>query len=368
MKVMMFTGAVPELRSGVGDYVHEVYKALRGKLDLVLVTSDAVEVKPELFPEARVYKVARTWGAADLPAIAEIIVKEKPDIFHQQYPSLMGGPTNRALLSNMLPAWLKWKHRGTPLITTLHEFGERRIRWRARACFNALLSDGIITITSKDAGILKRWKSNVRRVPLVSNIPRVARPVRAAQERYQVAFFGLLDPMKGLERFIEIAGILGAERYRFTILGGFDADSNPYHAGLLDLLRRADLEGAFMFAGHAPRAEVARVLAESDCCLLPFEEGVSERRTSLLAALMQGTPVVSTDGPYTPEDYRGIAGLALLPPRDAHGMAAKVAELCARGVRPNEFDTLVRGISHDALGQGHLDAYREALARKGMGA
>ena len=365
MKIMMFTGAIPELRSGVGDYVHEVYKALRGRVELVLVTSDAPEVKPGLFPGARVHCVAKSWGMGDLGVISDLIQRERPDVFHQQYPSLMGGPTNRAPLSNLLPAWLKFRFRGTPLVTTMHEFGERRIRGRARAIGNILLSDALITITSKDVGKLKRWKGNVRRVPLVSNIPAATRSAGSAQEKATVSFFGLLDPMKGLERFIEVACALGADKYRFAIIGGFFPEDNAYHASLREQLRQKGMDGAFRFPGHIPRDQVAKLLAESDCCLLPFEEGVSERRTSLLAALIQGTPVVTTEGPYVPDDFRGIPGLALLHPLDVQGMADRVRDLCARGRRPEEFKALVDGISHGALGDGHMETYRSVLAAKG---
>lgn len=360
MKVMMFTGAVPELPSGVGDYVHEVHKALRGRLELVIVTTDSPKVRPELFDGARVHPAAKSWGTADLAAIGRLIREERPDVFHLQYPSLMGGPTNRASLSNLLPPWLKLRHRGIPLVLTTHEFGERRVRWRARALCNVFLSDAVITITSKDAEILRRWHRNVRRVPLVSNIPGQPRPARAPG-RSLVAFFGLLDRMKGVERFIDVAERLGAGRYAYVVIGGFDPAGNAYHASLLDRVKSKGLEGAFRFPGHVGREEVGALLAGSDCCLLPFDEGVSERRTSLLAALVQGTPVVTTAGPYVPADYRGIPGLAIVPKDDLSGMAARVAELCERGPRPGEFEPLLRGMSHQSLGDGHLEAYRSVL-------
>ena len=125
------------------------------------------------------------------------------------------------------------------------------------------------------------------------------------------------------------------------------------------------MEASFRFPGHIPRDQVARQLAETDCCLLPFEEGVSERRTSLLAAIIQGTPVVTTEGPYVPDDFRGIPGLAILAPDDVRGMADRVQELCTRGKVPGEFKALVDGISHAALGDGHLQAYLSVLSGKG---
>jgi hypothetical protein len=171
MKVMLFSGAVPRMPSGVGDYVGELAKALRGRVELVIVTSKSKDVEPFLLAGAKVYSDVVKWGVSDLGSIAKIIRNENPDVFHQQYPSYMGGPTSRALLSNILPIWLKWKFPFTPLITTFHEYGERRLRWRARAFANMKLSDALITITSRDKAILTRWKDLVFRIPIMSNIP-----------------------------------------------------------------------------------------------------------------------------------------------------------------------------------------------------
>jgi glycosyltransferase involved in cell wall biosynthesis len=46
-------------------------------------------------------------------------------------------------------------------------------------------------------------------------------------------------------------------------------------------------------------AELARWLSAGDIFLAPFLDGVSTRRTTLMAALQHGLPVVATDGPLT---------------------------------------------------------------------
>ncbi len=362
MKVMLFTGAIPDVPSGVGDYVYELYKVLRSQVEMVIITSDFPEVKPDLFGDAKVYSVVKTWGLNDLALIAKIIQTEKPDVFHQQYPSFMGGGTNRAPLTNILPVWLSARFRGIPLVTTFHEFGERRLRWRTRAMINLILSDAVISITTKDAKILGRWKSKVSRASLPSNIPASLNPQRS-KAKPLVTYFGLLEPMKGIERFFQVAAILGSDGYSFSVIGGYQPGRNPYHQALQEQCKSMGMQDVIVFAGHLNREEVAQRLANSNCCLLPFEEGVSDRRGSFLAAVVQGTPVVTTDGPYVPDVYRNFEGIGILPKNDIGGMASKVRELCSRGPIPHEFQALVDAAAPEAMAESHMDVYAHVLQK-----
>lgn len=360
MKVMMFTGAVPRMPSGVGDYVGELAKALRGRVELVIVTSISKDVDPSLMNGAKVYSSVGRWGVSDLAIIAGIIRAEKPDVFHQQYPSYMGGPNSRAPLSNILPVWLKWKFPGTPLITTFHEYGERRLRWRARAFPNLRLSDALITITSRDKAILSRWKSTVFRIPIMSNIPSRPSGRIPASAKPRIAYFGFLEPLKGFERFIKVASHLGRDDFEYVVIGGFKPESNEYHGSLLAGVKNAGLEKAFRFLGHLDPEEVATRLAACSCCLLPFEEGVSERRGSFLASAAQRTPVITTEGPFTPPEFRSLKGVAIFRKEDIEGMVAKAREFCLTRPDVSGLDLLCESIGLDSIGAAHLDAYARA--------
>jgi glycosyltransferase involved in cell wall biosynthesis len=361
VKVMVFSGAAPKMPSGVGDYVGELARALRDRVELTIVTTRDAAVDPALCPGAKVLPIVAGWGISDLKPIARAIASESPDIFHQQYPSFMGGPTNRALLSNLLAPWLKLKWPSKPLLTTFHEYGERRRRWRMRAYPNLRWSDALITITARDAAILAARKAKVHRIPIMSNIP--AHPSAPARfSRPTIAYFGFLEPLKGFEDFIAVAALLG-DGYDYLVLGGFHPDRNPYHRGLKEQVRAARLEAVFRFAGHQGREEVAAALAASHCALLPFREGVSERRGSFLAAVVQGTPVVTTAGPFTPEGFRGVEGLALAAPGDVAGLASSVRRFCAAMPGRAGLAGLAEGISLEAIGSAHARAYAEALGR-----
>ena len=70
---------------------------------------------------------------------------------------------------------------------------------------------------------------------------------------------------------------------------------------------------------------MARHLAAADLFVAPFVDGVSTRRTTLMAALQHGLPVVGTDGRLTDDVLRRAGdALTLVPADDPRRLAAAV--------------------------------------------
>lgn len=73
---------------------------------------------------------------------------------------------------------------------------------------------------------------------------------------------------------------------------------------------------------------LATALASIDIFLAPLRDGVSARRSTVMAALQQGLAVVGTDGPLTDSLLRSRDdALVLVPARDEHAFASAAAEL-----------------------------------------
>lgn len=75
----------------------------------------------------------------------------------------------------------------------------------------------------------------------------------------------------------------------------------------------------------APAAEVSAALAASDVLVAPFADGVSTRRTTVMAALQHALPVVSTAGASTDSALSGA--MRLVPVRDTEGFSRAVVGL-----------------------------------------
>jgi glycosyltransferase involved in cell wall biosynthesis len=82
--------------------------------------------------------------------------------------------------------------------------------------------------------------------------------------------------------------------------------------------------------GLLPVDALARRLSSADLFLAPFSDGVSTRRTTTMAALQHGLPVIGTDGRLTDSVLRDAGALRLVPADRTQDFAAAAADLAAR--------------------------------------
>ena len=76
---------------------------------------------------------------------------------------------------------------------------------------------------------------------------------------------------------------------------------------------RPALAGRLVAPGALPDAELAAYLTACDLLIQPYPDGASSRRTSLMAGLALGLPVVATDGALTESLWRDAGAVALAP-------------------------------------------------------
>jgi len=70
-------------------------------------------------------------------------------------------------------------------------------------------------------------------------------------------------------------------------------------------------------------------LLACDLMIQPFVEGVTTRRTSVMAALLHGVPTVTTSGRLTEPLWRQTGAVALAPAADPTALAAVASALLA---------------------------------------
>jgi glycosyltransferase involved in cell wall biosynthesis len=78
-----------------------------------------------------------------------------------------------------------------------------------------------------------------------------------------------------------------------------------------------DLEGRCIAPGALPGEELAAHLAACDMLAQPYADGVSSRRTSLMAGLALGLPIVTTEGHLSEPLWRESRAVALAPVKPA---------------------------------------------------
>jgi glycosyltransferase involved in cell wall biosynthesis len=149
------------------------------------------------------------------------------------------------------------------------------------------------------------------------------RRLDAEQDELVVATFTGGDRTRHVELVDAALRALAAAGHRTVLvaLGSGGAAPEPLPAGIR-LVR----------PGYLPDTELAHLLAAADIFLAPFDDGVSTRRGSLMAALQHGLPVVGTQGFLTDSLWADTAGAVTLTPVD----------------RPDEFARAVVQLAADA--------------------
>ena len=110
------------------------------------------------------------------------------------------------------------------------------------------------------------------------------------------------------------------------------------------------LRGRLVAPGELPEAELAAHLAACDLLVQPYPDGVSSRRTSLMAGLALGAPIVTTEGALTEPLWREAGGVGLAAvDRPSEFVAAAETLLTDPGLRAG-------------LGRRGRDFYQEHFA------
>jgi glycosyltransferase involved in cell wall biosynthesis len=213
---------------------------------------------------------------------------------------------------------------------------ERRV-WRRAAAF-VTTTAGIRDTFAETYG----ERARVAVIPNGCDVPKErAFPGLSQEHPPRVVYAGQLYPWKGVDVLVEaMAKVDGA---RLVILGGL--------AGEGDIERIRSLVAAHGLAertempGSVPQARVAAELARAAVIVVPFLKSVmTERHTSPLKAfeaMAAGRPIVCTDLPSSREFLRAGENALLVPPGDAHALAAAIQRLLSD-------TTLAHGLARNA--------------------
>lgn len=296
---------------------------------------------------------SRRWGPRQLPSLRDRIAGLQPCVLHVQHPSSYG--------LALAPQTLSLLNRG---VVTLHEASIHSFRALVIRCLPFTLRASHVVFTSSfERHYVERRAPWVRRrssvIPIASNLPAGEPPEEREDE---IVYFGTIRPGKGVEDVISLANLLRDKSlpWRVRIVGTPSWWWRDYAAGL-----RRQSEGLpVVWSGNLSGAETAATLARAKVAYLPFPDGVSERRGSLLAVLANGVAVVTTAGNQTPPAMKEAFAFA--------GSAADALPIVQRLLEnPREWDRQAAAgqaffatiPSWDEIAAKHIAIYRAVAAR-----
>jgi glycosyltransferase involved in cell wall biosynthesis len=385
MKVTFLTGEYPPMQGGIADHTAYLaqYLAPLGGESFILTSRRWQNAAPE-FPlvlqtssPPSIYPILPGWNWRCWPGVTNFLKIHQPDVLHIQYQAAafdLGGWVN------WLPWYLKKRGLKTRLVTTFHDLRVPYIfpkagpfRWRSMLAL-ARHSDAVICTNREDLHTL-RHALNVGQtvsltgavgqansltysrspaplftlIPLGSNVepqPPADFDRTAWRKKYQattdtllLAYFGFLNESKGGEELIGALALLRQQGLdaRLLFIGGDVGHADPtnvaYAQKVQALIEHHNLADFVYRTGYVELPEVSANLLAADVVVMPYRDGVSFRRTTLIAALRHGCPVVSTipadaalNEGSIPEIKPGENMLLALP-CDASALAETIAPL-----------------------------------------
>lgn len=332
------------MEGGVADFTHLLGRAMadQGAEVHVLTSARAREGAPP--PPPACHPLATSWGWAALyGALRRLLGAVRPDVVNVQYQAAAYGMHPAA---NLLP----YAFPRVPVVTTFHDLRVPYLfpkagpaRWWANLAL-ARGSRAAIVTNAEDRELLARYRlPRLELIPIGSNIAPCLPPGydrEAGRARWGVGtdtllvgYFGLLNASKGLEELARALDELVRCGYnaRLLIVGGGAGASDPTNREYLERVRglvaELGLGAKIVWTGHLPPEDASAALSSVDVCALPYRDGASFRRGSLMAALAHGLPIVTTHPRVSVPELAHGRAVWLVSPEDPAALAQGIARV-----------------------------------------
>lgn len=304
----LITGEYPNQPGGVSDYTRQIATGLAGRGHLVHVWAPDshhgtavdpgvfVHPLPDRFSWRTIRKLGKVLDAWDPPS--RLFVQYVPHAFGCKGMNI---PFARWLRRRRLPVWVmfhevaypwfkgqSWKHQFLGCVT------HRMARWISLAAERSFVS-------------IPSWSDMIRNVapearsaewlPVPSVVPELDNPAAPAalrqslgvpNEQTLVGHFGTYGPL--ITAILEpvCRQLLSTGTAKQMLLIGRNSEQFAS--------RLSEFGGRIHAAGNLPPKLISTHLAACDLLVQPYPDGLSTRRTSLMAAMAAGLPVVSNHG------------------------------------------------------------------------
>lgn len=361
MRVLLVSGSFPPMRCGVGDYTKQLAMALRDQENVTAAVLTDESSSTLEGTGIEVYPIASGWVPPDAITIYNLVRRWEPDIVHIQYPTQGYGGKK---LPWVLPTFFHCL--GYPVVQTWHEFISAR--WQHWS--KLITPGGLVVVRGEMADWLSHGFSRFMRNKILRHIPN-APSIPAIQitesEREEirrgfagncrvnlVSFFGFAYPNKNIESLFSVAD---PSRDYLLLICELDPE-NDFQRKIIDRINHPPWQGRAAATGFLPDFEVARLLAASDAAVFPFTEGGGSWNTSLQAASIQGTFVITTSTSRI--GYDAVENIFYSAP----GEVAKMGE----ALRANAGRRIPPRLSHrqdewKKIASDHIFLYRETARR-----
>jgi glycosyltransferase involved in cell wall biosynthesis len=338
----ILTCEYPPACGGVGDYTAQVAAELAKSGDEVTVFCPPMASAPLQLPGVEVVVLPDVYGPLGRRAIDSRLANRPSTILVQYVPTAFG------LRGANLP-WCRWLLRRArwKVRVMFHEpyfeFVRTPVRQNAVAAVQRVMARTLLRAADHVYLSTDAWRSYLTpyapadahpfvTLPIPSAIPRCDRPGEAAARRRAltgspakrlVGHFGTYGTHIAPMLRSALGMLLAAEPELSALCVG--AGSDAFVRSLVDAAPA--LAGRVHATGRGAAPEIAIDLAACDLLLQPYPDGVTTRRTSVMAGLINGRAIVSTTGHLTEPVWTESGAVALAPAEDTRAFVQSSREL-----------------------------------------
>ncbi len=325
---------------------------------------------------------ANRWRWPTLATVADIAVRYELEVLNLQYQAAAYNMNSPAI--NFLPRRL------APILPVVVTFHDLRVPYllpkagslREKALiFMTRQASGSIATNAADQERLDGWSNRpLAQIPIGSNIETYhANHIEIAEIRdklglnegdFLLGYFGFVSHAKGADTLIEALAQLDS-RYHLVFIGGQAGDSDranneAFHQELEAAIASTGLASRVHWTGFLPSQRVSAHLGAADLMVIPYRDGVSLRRGTLMAVLAHGRPLLTTQGPEPPELFQQGEAMWLVAPDDPEALAAAVEELAGdperRAALAAGAKTLGNSFGWDRIASDTVSFYEQVIA------
>ena len=310
------------MEGGVGAFTRELAQGLHHLGHQVHIITDK-QARPADFPRkvqrlfqpidvayAQLHPHIRNWRWSSVSDIVDIVVRHELDVVNIQYQAAAYNMRSPAI--NLLP----WRLKNVcKVVVTFHDlrvpylFPKAGPLRETAVHFMARQAHGAITTNPDDAQQLQQQINKpVEQIPIGSNI-KAYQPnhieIEEVRDNLQLqpadcllGYFGFLNDSKGADTLIRSLAQLD-ERFHLVFIGGQtgasdSANNAAFLESLKNLISSHHLTERVHWTGFLSDQRVSAYLHAVDVMVMPYRDGSSLRRGTLMAALAHGRPLITT--------------------------------------------------------------------------
>ncbi len=379
MHILFVTAEYPPLPGGLGAYTAALGHALQAQGQQVsILTGDAVDTS-DTASSLPVYAAIQRWDWRIGRQIAHWARQLQADWVHIQYQT---GAYGMHPAINFAPAG--WRAKPFRVAWTYHDLlvpylfpkaGAWLRRWVT--AWPARRADLVIVTNEADRLTLAQRGIAATPIPIGSNIQgqptddtgrqAARRAYGYGSQPYVIGYFGLLNRSKGARTLVQTVAHLvaaGVDAHLLMIgetVGVNDPTNQAYLREVETLIHELGLNERVHWTGPLSEDTVSEALHACDVLLMPYEDGASLRRGTLMAGLAHGCAIITTtpQGPL-PELVDG-RDLLTMPPGDVAAAVAAIQQLRAEPALADNLRAAAYRASQQftwaEIAQRHLEAY-----------